>query len=167
MELPTELAGNLLLLAAIVLLIVPFFSAYGTYHIAQVFMHDDMRPRNRLIRRFFVSGVFVTLVAFFTMALAIGVVVRAINGEMRPSDFGGVTFAFLLAAVFLQPYFNWRALRALNGQIEVVKGIPESNTPDSADMKQQHASEDLYMGDKRRGIEAEHVAKQRKLDKGK
>ena len=127
MELPTLLTNDLMFLIVLMLAVAPLFSGFAAFKIGQVFFSDTERPRNRIIRRMFSSGITITVASLYVSALAIGYLVEFVSGVALDADFGGVTFGIALLAVFLQPFFNWLALRALNGNIEKLQQVPEAN----------------------------------------
>lgn len=144
MELPTILTNDLMLLIVSLLAFAPILSGYATWKIGQVLFHDEERPRNRIIRRMFMSGLSISVASVYVAALCIGYIISFINGAAPNADFGGLTFALVLLFVFLQPFLNWLSLRALNGgKVDI-----QNETQDQR--------EDRQFGTERRKLEEQH-----------
>lgn len=145
---------GIFLLMILALSLTPLLSGFAAYKIGQVYLADTTRPRNRILRRLFTSSALITLSALHISFLSAFAIANFFMSGTLNVDPTSITLTISLLALFIQPWLHWRALVALDGGIEILKKIPET----------QNQMEDRRFGDARRDLESVHIKAQKHLD---
>lgn len=129
----TSFTPDLFLLLAAVLIVMPFLTISSTIFIMKVYYHDTTEPRNRILRRMMHSGISIAIVSVFVFWLALEYYIKLFTGTFHADhvDFGGVAIAAAFVVLEIQPYLNYRSLKALDGNVKVLREIPEQRQEDN------------------------------------
>lgn len=155
MDILEVLTTDLMFVLVIILAVMPLLSMYATFKIGKVYLSDESRPRNRILRRMFYSGLATSVAGFYITSVCVGYIRRFFDSNtLDPiADVGSVTFALALITVFIQPLLNWLAFRQLRREVDALPLTGQT----------QNQIEDAKFGHERRILEQQHIEEKRRL----